>query len=159
MRNRSLAALAIASTFFATAAFTADMAGSVYMNSGEIKWGDAPPVFPKGAKIAVLAGDPGKEGAFVARLKMPANYRIPPHWHSRDEDLTVVSGTFLLGEGDATDIKHAHAIKAGGFHHLPANTHHYAFARGETVVQVNGMGPFDITYVKPEDDPSKAMKR
>src|SRR6478609_6865744 len=123
MRNRTLVTLAIASTLCATAAFTADMAGSVYMNAGDIKWGDAPPVFPKGAKMAVLGGDPGKDGAFVARLRMPANYRIPPHWHSKDEDLTIVSGTFYLGEGDAADTGHAHAIKAGGFHHLPAKTH------------------------------------
>jgi quercetin dioxygenase-like cupin family protein len=59
----------------------------------EIKWGDPPPVFEKGAKFAVIAGDPGKPGIYVVRLKMPAGYKIAPHWHPTDEHVTVVSGT------------------------------------------------------------------
>jgi hypothetical protein len=131
------------------------MAGT-YMNPGEVKWGDAPPVFAKGAKMAVLSGDPGKAAPFVARLMLPANYKVAPHWHSADEDLTIISGTFYLAEGDKLDTKGAHAIKVGGFHHLPAKTHHFAFTKGPAVVQINGMGPFDITYINPVDDPSKA---
>jgi len=135
---------------------SADMTpGQVYMNTGDVKWGDAPPVFTKGAKMAVLSGDPGKEGPFVARLKVPANYKIAPHWHSKDEDLTVISGTFHLAEGDKMEMAHAHELKAGAYHHLPAKTHHYAFSKGPAVVQINGMGPFDITYIDPKDDPSK----
>ena len=133
--------------------------GQIYMNMSEVKWGDAPPVFPKGAKMAVLAGDPGKPGPFVARLMTPANYKIAPHWHSADEDLTVISGTFYLAEGDKLDTKNAHAMKAGGFHHLPAKTHHFAYSKGPTVVQINSMGPFDITYLDPADDPSKAAAK
>jgi hypothetical protein len=108
--------------------------------------------------MAVLQGDPGKEGVFVARLMVPANYKIAPHWHSKDEDLTVISGTFYLAEGDTMDMKdmkHAHAMKAGAYHHLPAKTHHYAFSKGPAVVQINGVGPFDLTYINPADDPSK----
>ena len=130
-----------------------DMA--VYMNAADIKWGDAPPTLPKGAKIAVLSGDPGKSGAFVARLMLPANYKIAPHWHSGAEDLTIISGTFYLAEGDKLDMEHAHAIEAGGYHHLPAKAHHFAYSKGPVVVQINGMGPFDIVYINPKDDPSK----
>ena len=129
---------------------------AMYMNPSEIKWGDAPPVLPKGAKMAVLSGDPGKAGPFVARLQVPASYKIPPHYHSTDEDLTVISGSFHLGEGDKMETKGAHEMKAGGFHHLPAKTHHYAFSKGASVVQINAMGPFDIVYIDPKDDPSKA---
>jgi uncharacterized RmlC-like cupin family protein len=140
----------------APASFAADAApGQIYMNTDEVKWGDAPPVLPKGAKMAVLQGDPGKSGAFVARLKVPANYKIAPHWHSADEDLTIISGTFYLAEGDKLDTKNAHAMKAGGFHHLPAKTHHFAYAKGPAVVQISSTGPFDITYINPADDPSK----
>ena len=130
------------------------MAGT-YTNSSEVKWGDAPPVFPKGAKMAVLSGDPGKSGPFVGRLMMPANYKIAPHWHTADEDLTIVSGAFYLGEGDKAEAKGAHELKAGGFHHLPGKTHHYAYTKTATVVQINAMGPFDMTYIDPKDDPSK----
>jgi hypothetical protein len=130
--------------------------GAVFINSSEIKWGAAPPVLPKGARFAVLSGDPGKEGAFVVRLQMPANYRIAPHWHSKDEDLTVISGSFHLAEGDKLETAHAHAITAGGYHHLPAKAHHFAYTTAPTVVQINGQGPFDITYIDPRNDPSKA---
>jgi hypothetical protein len=140
----------------APASFAADAMAGIYMNPDEVKWGDAPPVFAKGAKMAVLSGDPGKAAPFVARLMLPANYKVAPHWHSADEDLTIISGTFYLAEGDKLDTKNAHAIKAGGFHHLPAKTHHFAFTKGPAVVQINGMGPFDITYINPADDPSKA---
>ena len=66
----------------------------------DIKWGDAPPTVPKGAKLAVLYGDPGKDGLFVVRAKLPANYRIPAHSHPTDEVVTVLSGTLFVGMGD-----------------------------------------------------------
>jgi hypothetical protein len=156
MRNhlRSFLTLAGATALVAAAAAWAD--GPVYMNPGDIKWGDAPPNLPKGGKMAVLSGDPGKDGWFVARLQMPAGYKIAPHWHSQDEDLTVVSGTMYLAEGDKMETAHAHGMKPGAFHHLPAKTHHYAYTKTATVVQINGKGPFDIVYIDAKDDPSKA---
>src|SRR6185437_16643754 len=67
-----------------------------FVSPKDIKWGDAPPSLPKGAKIAVLRGDPGQSGPFVIRIEVPAGYKVPPHWHSQDEALTVISGTFYL---------------------------------------------------------------
>ena len=125
------------------------------INAKEIQWGDAPPSLPKGAKIAVLHGDPGKEGPFTLRLKVPAGYKIPPHWHTQNENLTVISGTFYLGMGDKADPKQAKALGAGGFHFLPGKVHHYAFAKAPAVVQVTGTGPFDINYINPADNPEK----
>jgi hypothetical protein len=155
-RSSVLAASVCAALLASPPLLAADAAGSMYMNASQIKWGDAPPTLPKGAKIAVLSGDPGKAGPFVARLQVPASYKIPPHWHSTDEDLTVISGSFHLGEGDKMEMKGGHEMKAGGFHHLPAKTHHYAWSKGPTVIQINAMGPFDIVYIDPKDDPSKA---
>ena len=123
----------------------------------DMKWGPAPPSLPKGAKITVLQGDPGKSGPFVLRLMMPGGYAIAPHWHSQDEQLTVISGTFYLGLGDNVDAKQAKGLPAGGFHFLPAKQHHYAFSKGPAVVQLNGNGPFDITYLNPADDPQQKM--
>jgi quercetin dioxygenase-like cupin family protein len=121
----------------------------------EIKWGDPPPVFEKGASFAVLSGDPGKAGLFVVRLKMPAGYKIAPHWHPTDEHVTVLSGTFGLGMGDTFDKAAARQLPVGGYALLPAEMHHYAVAMTEATVQVHGMGPFKLTYVNPSDDPSK----
>ena len=122
----------------------------------DIKWGDAPPTLPKGVKIAVLQGDPGKAGPFVIRLLAPTGYTIAPHWHTQDEQLTVIAGMLYIGLGDKLNKRAARALPRGGFHFLPGKEHHYAFANGRTIVQINGNGPFDINYVNPADDPQKA---
>jgi quercetin dioxygenase-like cupin family protein len=122
---------------------------------GEIKWGDAPPVLPRGAKLAVMFGDPSKEGLFIVRLKMPAGYKIAPHWHPTDENVTVLSGAFAIGMGEAIDPK-TRAMPAGSFFSLGAKMHHFAFTTQPTVVEVSAMGPFVINYLDPGDDPSKA---
>ena len=155
MRNRLTAlAACVGAALLISPVLAADAPASIYMNPADIKWGDAPPNLPKGAKITVLSGDPGKAGIWTGRLKMPAGYKIAPHYHSTDEDLTIISGTFHLAEGDKLDTAHAHAIKAGGFHHLPAKAHHYAYTKEPTVVQITAMGPFDIVYLDPKDDPT-----
>src|SRR5215467_4101971 len=89
-----------------------------FVNSKDIKWGAAPPAIPKGAQIAVLQGDPFKSGPFVMRLKVPAGYQIPPHWHTQDESLTVISGSFYFGKGDKAETSNAPTITAGAFHFL-----------------------------------------
>ena len=127
-----------------------------FISPTDIKWGDAPPSLPKGAKIAVLQGDPGKAGPFVIRLLAPGGYKIAPHWHTQDEQLTVISGTLHVGLGDKFDKRAAHALPSGGFHALPGKENHYAFADGRTIIQINGNGPFDINYINPADDPQKA---
>ncbi|GAB3630314.1 DUF4437 domain-containing protein [Pandoraea terrae] len=149
----SVALLALGAAVPAVAEDAA-MGEMAMVNPSDIKWSDAPASMPKGAKVAVLYGDPGKDGPFVIRLKMPAGYKIPPHWHTQSEDLTVISGALYLGEGDMVDMKKAHALKAGGFHYLPGKAHHYAFTKTPTVVQVSSTGPIDINYIDPKDDPA-----
>lgn len=121
----------------------------------EIKWGPAPPSLPPGAQAAVLLGSPAKEGPFVLRLKFPAGFAVPPHHHSKDELVTVISGKFGIGTGEKLDRAAAKQLTPGSFVHLPAGMPHYALADGETVVQINGVGPFDVTYIDPKDDPRK----
>jgi quercetin dioxygenase-like cupin family protein len=128
------------------------------INPSSIKWADAPSSFPKGAKVAVLYGDPGRAGPVTLRLMMPANYKVAPHTHTMDENLTVISGTLYLGMGEQVDTAKAHALQTGGFHHLPGKTAHYVFTKAPTVVEAHLDGPFDIVYVNPNDDPSKAAK-
>ena len=136
------------------AAQDAAMGDMTMINPSALKWVDAPPSLPKGAKLAVLHGDPGKDGPYVIRLKVPGGYKVPPHWHTQTENLTVISGTLYLGSGDAMDMGAAHALKTGGFHNLPGGMHHYAFTKTTTVVQIHGTGPLDVKYVNPQDDPS-----
>ncbi|HEX6363611.1 MAG TPA: cupin domain-containing protein, partial [Albitalea sp.] len=92
---------------------------------------------------------------FVLRLKFPAGFKVPPHRHSKDELVTVIAGRLGIGSGEKADTSAA-PLPPASFVHLPAGMPHYAWAAGvETIVQINGMGPFDVTYIDPNDDPRK----
>ncbi|HWN97854.1 MAG TPA: cupin domain-containing protein [Blastocatellia bacterium] len=131
----------------------------IALTPADVKWGPAPPSLPKGAQLAVLSGDPGKAGPFVIRLKVPAGYKIAPHWHPTDENVTVISGTFALGMGEKFDQAALKEVPAGSYGMLPAEMRHFAMAKTAATVQVHGMGPFVLNYVNPADDPSKANAR
>jgi quercetin dioxygenase-like cupin family protein len=118
-----------------------------------IQWGPAPAVFPPGAQLAVMQGDPSKAEPFTVRLKFPNGYKIPPHTHPTEENVTVLSGTFLAGMGAQLNESNVQANGRGDFLSIPANHAHYAIARGETIVQVNAIGPFTLTYVNPDGTP------
>lgn len=124
----------------------------------EIVWKRGPSSIPPGAELAVLEGDPAKEGPFVMRLKLPDGYRIPPHTHPKPERLTVISGKFHIGMGDRFDAKLGRAMPVGTFGTWPAGMTHFVWAEGETVVQLHGDGPWTIRYVNPDDDPRGADK-
>ncbi len=124
----------------------------------EMKWSEAPAILPRGAKVAVLEGDPGKEGPFVMRVRVPDGYKIPPHIHPKAERLTVISGTFYVGMGDKFDADMGKEMPAGAFGTWPAGMKHFVWAKGETVIQLHGTGPWSLTYVNPDDDPRKGMK-
>jgi quercetin dioxygenase-like cupin family protein len=121
-----------------------------------LSWGPAPAVFPKGAKMAVVSGDPSQAAPFTVELSMPDGYRIPPHSHPTDEIVEVKKGTFLVGMGDTLDVSKTNAMKVGAKGQVPAQHHHYAVAKGATIVSVTAMGPFAMTYVNPADDPQGA---
>ena len=116
-----------------------------------LTWGDlTAPGFAPGAKIAVLHGNPAGPGGFVLRLQFPDGYQIPVHWHPTGENVTVVSGSVALGMGNAFDANALHAYAPGDFVYLPPNQSHYGQARGATIVQINGRGPFVINPGAPK---------
>ena len=98
----------------------------------DLKWGPAPPVLPPGAQAAILDGDPAKPGSFTIRLKVPDGYVVPPHWHSIEENVTVISGTFGLGLGDTLDKSKIRYLPAGSYIRLGKEERHYAVAKGES---------------------------
>jgi quercetin dioxygenase-like cupin family protein len=125
-------------------------------NPVQVKWGAPPPAFRPGARFALMSGDPGTAGPFTVRLKLPAGYRISPHWHPTDENVTVISGTFSLGMGDKFDRASTTTLTAGGYALLPAEMRHFAWTKGGATVQVHGTGPFVLNYVNAADDPREA---
>jgi quercetin dioxygenase-like cupin family protein len=124
--------------------------------SKALKWTAGPDGLPSGSKIAVVSGDPSKEGMFTIRLKFPANYAIPAHHHPADEHVTVLSGRTYYGMSDKLDRAKARRLTAGHSVVMKAEHNHWVFTRGApTVVQVKAKGPFQITYADPKDDPRK----
>ncbi len=127
----------------------------VALAPSDIKWTDPPPVLRKGAKMAVVYGEPDKAGSpYVIFLRVPAGYRIMPHWHPTDENVTVLHGSMAAGIGDTFD-PNVKPLPAGSFFSMPAGMHHFAVMTTESLIQVTGLGPFKLVYVHPEDDPSK----
>ena len=134
-------------------AFAQDMRPPI--NADDVKWGPVPPNIAAGAQLAVISGDPSKEGLYVIRLKMPAGYKVPAHYHPQYENVTVLTGEFHVGMGDKLDTDKGMLLRPGGYVEAPAKMHHYAWVTSDTIVQIAGPGPFGIIYVDPTDDPSK----
>jgi hypothetical protein len=131
---------------------------ATFVNPQELHWGPAPAGLPAGAQMVVLDGNPEKKGSFTVRLKMPDGYKIAPHTHPTIERVTVISGTAHLGMGPKFDEGAGQGLSAGGFAVLPSHMEHFAWATGETIVQIHSHGPFKINYVNPADDPRNAKK-
>jgi quercetin dioxygenase-like cupin family protein len=122
-------------------------------------WQAAPPSLPKGAQMAVVSGDPAKKGPFVVRLKLPAGYAIPPHRHATAESITVLYGVLNVGMGEKLDKTRTKRYERGDRLSIPANGAHYALTGNQTIIQVNGTGPFGVAYVDPANDPGKAQSQ
>jgi quercetin dioxygenase-like cupin family protein len=153
MTRRVLAATAIACIF--TASHWARAQQATVFHGDDAKWGPGPPSAPAGAQLVNVVGDPTKEGSYLIRMKAPAGYKVGPHVHPYDENVTVLSGVFHIGFGDTFDESKAQVVKSGGFVLVPKGVQHFAWASQETVIQLHGVGPQSITYLNPVDDPRK----
>src|SRR5207249_2110974 len=100
-----------------------------------IKWQAGPASLPAGALLAVLEGDPTKEGPFVFRLKLPDGYRVAPHTQPKTERVTVISGTFHIGMGATFDQAKGRIMPAGTFGYWRTGMKHFVWTKGETILQ------------------------
>ena len=124
---------------------------------GAEKWGDIPaaalvgtPSVEVGGKlqIAIVQGNPMQAGQpYTLRLSCTDGAKIAPHWHPTTENVTVVKGTFALGMGSKWDPSAMKDLPSGGFVSAPARMRHYAMCKGDTIVQVHGLGPFVVNFV------------
>ena len=120
----------------------------------DLEWADAK-ANPPGAKIAVIEGPPNEAVPFIFRVKLPADYKVPAHWHPALEHVTVLSGTYNFGTGDKFDKEKTKALPPGSAVIIQPKTNHFIWTGEETVIQVHGVGPQDINFVDPADDPRK----
>ncbi len=121
----------------------------------QVPWKDGPPSLPSGSRFAVLEGNPSRQGYFAMRLELPDGYRIPPHWHPNFERLTIISGTFHLGMGEQFEQGGGMSLPAGSYAFMRPGMRHFAWAEGDTVIQVATLGPWAINYVDPATDPRR----
>lgn len=125
----------------------------IMLSSDEIEWQPGPASLEEGAEFAVLEGDPGEPGPVTMRLRLPDGFVIAPHHHPRPERVTVLEGTFRFAMESEFDPAAAEPLPAGSFFVMPPGMHHFAIAEGETVIQLNVQGPWEIVYLDPADDP------
>lgn len=127
----------------------------IRFSPADLSWTAGPPSLPPGSKMVVLKGNPAEEGVFTMRLSLPANYRIAPHWHPAFENITILEGHFLMGVGEKFDETTLHAMGPGSFGSMAPGTRHFAATKEPAVIQLHGMGPWQIYYVNPDDDPRR----
>ena len=135
-------------------AWTQSSTGHLMVMPHELVWKDAP-TLPPGAKIAVIEGPLNEAVPHTVRIKLPANFKVPAHWHPGLEHVTVISGTFNMGTGDKLDQKRTKPLSPGSVAIMQPGTNHFAWTKVETIIQVHGIGPWATNYVNPADDPRK----
>jgi hypothetical protein len=122
------------------------------LTPAELTWTAGPPMLPPGASMAVIEGSFAKPGPFTVRLKFPANYQIPAHWHPVKVTVTVMSGAFNMGLGDALDTSTGKRLPAGSIFEMPARIHHFGWTTEETIIQEHGIGPLSVNYLNRAHD-------
>jgi len=133
-----------------------DPPGFVQTFPEQIKWTQAA-TLPPGGLVASIYGNAQKPtGYYINRVKLPADFKVPPHSHPQESVYTVISGTFYIGYGDTFDPDKLKAFPAGSTFVVPANANHFHWMRsGEAVAQITGIGPNGFDYVDHADDPRK----
>ena len=131
-----------------------EQAAHLMLTPADLKWADIPSL-PPGAKVAVLEGPLNEAKPFTVRIKLPADYSVPAHWHPAIEHVTVISGTFNMGTGDMLNKTKTKPLSVGSVAIMQPKTNHFAWTKEETIIQIHGVGPWGINYVNPADDPRK----
>ena len=118
------------------------------VRSGDLKWN---PII-KGCEIAPVEGDMNADGQqFVLRFHCVDGAITPAHWHPTDEYLTVLKGSFLVGAGEKFDESKLQTMNPGNFMMMPKEMRHFGLTKGDTIIQVHGVGPFKVNWVNPAE--------
>ncbi len=125
----------------------------IMLSPSELTWTDLPSL--PGVKIAIIEGQLNQAVPIMFRLRFPANFKVPPHWHPGIEHITIISGTLHMGIGSVFDRSKTRALTPGSVSIMQPGTHHYVWTDEETVGQVHSIGPWSVNYVNPADDPAK----
>ena len=114
----------------------------------DVRW-FTPPYYTDGRQRAQLFGDSSKDGPWIDRVKIPPGARVRAHTHPQDEFVTVIEGTWYLGEGETFNVARLKPYPAGSFIIIPAGVPHFVTAKdGTVIVQLSGTGKFGTDYLE-----------
>lgn len=153
IKPNPIAILVLGTCLSVSVAWGAPAGQALMVTPDDLKWADLPAL--PGAKLAVIEGKMDKKGPITARIKLPADTKVAPHWHPGVERLTVLSGTLHYGTGDKLDPGKTSPLVTGSVIVMPPKLRHFAWTKEETVIQLNVDGPWGLNYVNPADDPRK----
>ncbi len=116
--------------------------------------------FPPSARLAIVVGQPLREGPYTIRVKVPDGVKLMSHSHPEDRVYTVISGIFYIGLGDEFDAEKLQAYLPGSVIILPGNTSHFHWSKsGEYITQVTAIGPLGLEYIDAKNDPRNESSR
>src|SRR5436189_4277795 len=122
--------------------------GIIGLTPQQVRW-FTPSYYNDGRERAQLLGDSSQGGAWVDRARIPAGKRVLAHTHPQDELVTVIEGTWYLGEGTKFDSTKLNGYPAGSFIVIPAGVPHFVAAKeGSVIVQVSGSEVFRTDYLE-----------
>ncbi len=145
--KRTMLAVLVFSAITLTLADT-NKKGIIALTPQQVRW-YTPSYYTDGRERAQLLGDSSQDGAWVDRARIPAGKRVLAHTHPQDELVTVIEGTWYLGDGTKFDSTKLNGYPAGSFIVIPAGVPHFVATKDSTViVQLSGNGKFHTDYVE-----------
>jgi cupin len=151
--KRVLSAAATVVTIFTAVAWATSLGeGSkkeiVGLTADEVRW-FTPPYYHDGRQRAQLFGDSSQGGTWIDRVKIPGGAHVLAHTHPQDELVTVIEGSWYLGQGAKFDSAKLKGYPAGSFIIIPAGIPHFVAAKdGTVVVQLSGTRKFQTNFVE-----------
>ncbi len=146
--SAAAASVILAAAIDATVVAAQDRKGIVGLTPNEVRW-FTPAFYNDGRQRAHLLGDSSQGGAWIDRVKIPGGARVLAHTHAQDELVTVIEGTWYVGEGARFDVAKLTAYPSGSFIVIHARVPHFVAAeKGAVVVQVSGTGKFQTEYLE-----------
>lgn len=125
-----------------------DSAQMIRFSARDLRWSSHPAL--PGLPSIVMAGDPNKSGPYAMRVKLPANFKADPHWHTDEiRMITILSGILYFGYGDRFDESKLKALGPGSFFTEPKYMPHFAVTReDEVILQLDAVGPTGTVAVR-----------
>jgi len=121
----------------------------------EIAWRPCPPTLPVGCEMAVLEGNPKQEMLFTVRFRIGSRFEMKPHWHPRNERVTILEGKVGVGFGDEIERENVTWFGPSDYYVNAHGAHHFVLADGPAVLQITGIGPWQANFLETDEHPTQ----